>query len=195
MEFNSTNTNTSKQIMTAASSTIINQANILSVSLMNYIRQIIAYIRKAQEIASQHGFKNLLQPGLVKELVVADILGHEVHRTKHEPDAYDPANPARKFEYLSCFDGGTFQLDRMFKWPADKRAKSLERITRNTAIYCAVFDEESPLDVLIIYEVPVNEILREAERQLDASRNEISHVGFTIKWAKERGRVVYTKQA
>ena len=162
---------------------------------MNYIAQIINYIRKAQEIAAEHGFKDLLQPGLVKELVVADILGHEVHRTKHEPDAYDPTDPNRKFEYLSCFDGGTFQLDRMFKSPADKRAKSLERITRNTAIYCAVFDEESPLDVITIYEVPVDVMLREAERQLDASRNEISHVGFTIKWAQQHGKAVYTKQA
>jgi hypothetical protein len=162
---------------------------------VNYITQIISYIRKAQEIAALHGFKNLLQPGLVKELVVADILGHEVHRTKHEPDAYDPANPNRKFEYLSCFEGGTFQLDRMFKSPADKRAKSLERITRNTAIYCAVFDEESPLDVITIYEVPVDVMLREAKRQLDASRNDISHVGFTIKWARQNGKVVYTKQA
>ncbi len=81
----------------------------------------------------------------------------------------------------------------MFKSPSDKRAKSLERITRNTAIYCAVFDEESPLDVLVIYEVPVEVILREAERQLDASRNEISHVGFTIKWAQQNSKVAYSK--
>ncbi len=162
---------------------------------MNYIHQIINYVRKAQEIASQHGFKNLLQPGLVKELVVADILGHEVHRTKHEPDAFDPANPNRKFEYLSCFQAGTFQLDRMFSSPRDKRAKSLERITRNTAIYCAVFDAESPLDVITIYEIPVDVMLKETERQLDASSNEISHVGFTIKWAQQHGKVVHTKQA
>ena len=83
----------------------------------------------------------------------------------------------------------------MFKSPADKRAKSLERITRNTAIYCAVFDEESPLDVITIYEVPVDLFLREAERQLDASRNDISHVGFTIKWAQQHGKAVHTKQA
>jgi len=76
----------------------------------------------------------------------------------------------------------------MFKSPADKRAKSLERITRNAAIYCAVFDEENPLGVLAIYEVPVEVMLREAERQLDASRNEISHVGFTIKWAADEYR-------
>ena len=65
----------------------------------------------------------------------------------------------------------------MFKSPSDKRAKSLARITRNAAINCAVFDEENPLDVIAIYEVPVAMLLREAERQLDASRNEISHVG------------------
>ena len=162
---------------------------------MSYIAQIINYVRKAQEIASRHGFKNLLQPGLVKELIVADILGHEVHSTKHEPDAHDPANPSRRFEYLTCFQGGTFQLDRMFKSPPDKRAKSLERITRNAAIYCAVFDRESPLDVIIIYEVPVDVMLREAERQLDTSRNEISHMGFTIKWAQENGQVAYKRQA
>ena len=160
---------------------------------MSYIKQIIAYVRMAQEIAARHGFKNLLQPGLVKELVVADILGHEVHRTKHEPDAYDPANPSKKFEYLSCFGGGTFQLDRMFRSPAAKRAKSLERITRNAAIYCAVFDKKSPLDVVVIYEVPVDLMLRETQRQLDASRNEISHVGFAIKWAEENGRIAYRK--
>jgi len=38
-------------------------------------------------------------------------------------------------------------------------------------------------------------MLREAERQLDASRNEISHVGFTIKWAQQHGKVVHTRQA
>ena len=158
-------------------------------------RKIIELVLKAADLARSIGISNLLQPGLVKEMIIADILGHEVHRTKHEPDAYDPENPSRKFEYLSCFEGGTFQLDRMFKSPADKRAKSLERITRNTAIYCAVFDEESPLDVITIYEVPVDVMLREEERQLDASRNDISHVGFTIKWAQQHGKIVHTRQA
>ncbi len=158
---------------------------------MNYISQIVELVKKAQEIASKHGFKNLLQPGLVKELIIADILGHNVHKTKHEPDAYDPSNPSLKYEYLSCFEDGTFQLDRMFKAPPEKRAKSLERITRNHRIYCAVFEEESPLAVIAIYEVEVETLLRETERQLARSRNDISHVGFTIKWVQENGREVY----
>jgi hypothetical protein len=68
------------------------------------------------------------------------------------------------------------------------------RVKRNTAIFCTVFEKDSPLDVVIIYELPVDVMLREAERQLDTSRNEISHVGFTIKWAQQNGKVVYTKQ-
>lgn len=83
------------------------------------------------------------------------------------------------------------ELDRMFKSPADKRAKSLERITRNHKIYCAVFEKESPLNVIAIYEVEVSVMLQEAERQLDRSRNDISHIGFTIRWAQENGKQVY----
>lgn len=160
---------------------------------MNYISQIVELVRKAQEIATKHGFKNLLQPGLVKELIIADLLGHEVHRTKHEPDAYDPNKPDHKYEYLSCFENGTFQLDRMFKSPDEKRAKSLERIIRNHKIYCAIFEESNPLNVLAIYEVEVPVMLNEAKRQLDRSRNTISHIGFTIKWVQENGKQVYKK--
>jgi len=162
---------------------------------VNYIQQIINFVRKAQEIAAEHGFKNLLQPGLVKELAVADILGHEVHRTKHDADAYDPTDPSKQFEYLSCFQGGTFQLDRVFKHPPEKRIKYLERIKRNAAIYCVVFDRQSPLDVLVIYEIYASLMFSEAERKLDASGNDISHVGFTIKWAQQHGKVVYTRPA
>ena len=133
----------------------------------------------------------MLQPGHVKELIIADTLGHDVHKTKHETDAYDPSDPNLKYEYLSCFEAGTFQLDRMFKFPPDKRAKSLARITRNHKIYCAVFKEESPLTVVTIHEVEVAELLEETKRQLDRSRNDISHVGFTIRWVQENGKEVY----
>ncbi len=161
---------------------------------MNYIHQIVEHILKAQEIATLYGYKNLLQPGMVKELIIGDILGHEVHRTKHEPDAWSPDDPTLKFEYLSCVEGGTFQLDRMFKSPAEKRAKSLLRLTRNSAIYCAVFDMDHPLTVKVIYLLAVDTVLKEAERQLDVSRNDISHVGFSIKWCEKNGKVVYNKE-
>ena len=161
---------------------------------LSYIHQIVEYLRKAQHLATEKGYTNLLQPGMVKELIIGDILKHEVHTTKHEPDAWDPANPDDKFEYLCCAGNrGTFQLDRMFKHPPDKREKSLTRITRNKAFFCAIFNVEQPLDVEIIYEVPVDLILAEVERQLNASRNDISHIGLTVKWCERVGKVVYKR--
>jgi len=79
----------------------------------------------------------------------------------------------------------------MFKSPEEKRQKSLQRISRNDCFYCVVFNKESPLDVKMIYKIATQDILCEAVRQLSASSNEISHVGFTIKWAKEHGGIVY----
>jgi hypothetical protein len=160
---------------------------------MNFIRRIVELITQAQAIATENGYPNLLQPGLVKEMVVADILGHEVSRAKHQPDAYDPADSTRQFEYLSCFENGTFQLDRMFKAPAEKRQQSLTRISRNAMIYCAVFERSNPLTVLEIWEITPEAMLLEAERQLDASQNDIFHCGFTRRWARENGTSVYSK--
>jgi hypothetical protein len=166
---------------------------VIEIFYMNYIHQIVEHILKAQEIATLYGYENLLQPGMVKELIIGDILKHEVHRTKHEPDAWDPNNPETKYEYLSCKEGGTFQLDRMFKAPSEKRLRSLTRISRNSEVFCAVFDSAHPLTVNVIYKLSVQVILAETERQLDRSSNDISHVGFTIKWCENNGEVVYRK--
>jgi hypothetical protein len=158
---------------------------------MSDVSQIISLIVEAQNIAKTNGYNNILQPGFIKEMIVADILGHQVHRTKHEPDAYDKVDPNIKYEYLSCFENGSFQFDRMFKSPVEKRNKSLQRITRNSKIYCAIFEKESPLNVLEIYELETDVVLKETERQLDSSSNDISHVGFGIKWVTNNGNKVY----
>jgi hypothetical protein len=158
---------------------------------MKDTKKIVSLIKEAQEIAKKEGYNNILQPGFVKEMIVADILGHQVHKTKHEPDATDVNDKNIKYEYLSCFQNGSFQFDRMFKGPTEKRQKSLQRITRNKKIYCAIFDKNSPLEVLEIFEIEPDVMLKETERQLDSSSNKISHVGFNIKWVKMNGEKVY----
>lgn len=85
------------------------------------ISQIIELIRKAQELALKIGIPNILQPGLVKEMIVSEILGHEPIVSKRDADARDRKNPEIKYEYLTCYEGGTGQLDRMFKEPPEKR--------------------------------------------------------------------------
>ncbi|MFH0948601.1 MAG: hypothetical protein V1833_06375 [Elusimicrobiota bacterium] len=154
------------------------------------ISQIISLIRKAQDLALKIGIFNILQPGLVKEMIIAEILGHKIIASKRDADACDKNNPNIKFEYLSCYEGGSGQLDRMFKSPAEKREESLFRIKRNKKVYFAIFYKKDPLKVKIIYEIEPDIILKETERQLDRSRNDISHVGFTEEWASKNGIVV-----
>ncbi len=154
-------------------------------------KYLIKLIQEAFAQARDLGIPNLLQPGLAKEIVIADILGHEVISAKRQPDAHDPENPEIMYEYLSCKEGGSGQFDRMFKSPVDKRERSLDRIRRNSKIYLAVFYAHNQLEVKTIYELEPYVVEREAVRQLDRSANDISHIGFSISWTREHGRVVY----
>ena len=154
-------------------------------------RRIIELILEASELARSVDISNLLQPGLAKEMIIADILGHELIHSKRDADAHAPGNPDEKYEYLSCKEGGRGQLDRMFKEPLDKREESLTRITRNSKIYYAVFYADNQTRCKVIYELEPEAVLEEAERQLDRSRNAISHVGFGIRWVRQHGKVVY----
>lgn len=154
-------------------------------------RKIIELVLKAAELARSIGISNLLQPGLVKEMIIAEILGHELIHSKRDADAHAPGNPAEKYEYLSCKEGGTGQLDRMFKTPAAKRAESLSRITRNRKVYFAVFYKANQTKCKVIYELEPHVVVEETERKLDRSRNAMSHVGFSEEWARGHGRLVY----
>lgn len=154
-------------------------------------RKIIDLVLKAVDLAQSIGISNLLQPGLVKEMIIADILGHELIYSKRDADAHALNNPAEKYEYLSCKEGGSGQLDRMFKETANKRAESLKRITRNRKVYFAVFYEANQTKCKVIYELEPSVVVKETERQLDRSKNDISHVGFSEDWVHRNGHVVY----
>ena len=153
--------------------------------------KIIRLILKASDLARTVGIPNLLQPGLVKEMIIADILDHELIHSKRDADAHAIGNPDEKYEYLSCKEGGSGQLDRMFKEPPDRRAESLNRITRNAKIYLAVFYADNQTRCKIIYELEPEVVLAEANRRLDRSRNQISHIGFSVSWARNHGTIVY----
>ena len=155
------------------------------------IRRIIELVRQAQELASRIGMPNILQPGLVKEMVIADVLGHQLIPAKHGADAYDPEDPNVKYEYLSCLEGGTGQLDRVFKEPPQARKESLTRISRNNKIYLAIFFRAEPLKLKVIYELEPTDVVEKTNEKLNNSRNDISHVGFSESWAKEKGRIIY----
>lgn len=152
-------------------------------------RRIIRLILEASELARSVGISNLLQPGLAKEMIIADILGHELIHSKRDADAHAPGNPDEKYEYLSCLEGGSGQLDRMYSEPLDKREQSLTRITRNSKFYFAVFYQNNQIKCKTIYEIETDTVLEEAERKLDRSTS--SHIGFGMRWVRQHGKVVY----
>ncbi len=126
---------------------------------------------------------------------MAEVLGHKVITSKGAADACDVNDPSIQYEYLSCKEGGSGQLDRMFKEPPNKRAESLNRIWRNRKVYLAIFFESNQTKIKTIYELEPSVVVVETERQLDRSRNAISHVGFSEKWARQNGVVVYQNDA
>lgn len=154
-------------------------------------RRIVALVLKAAELARSVGIQNILQPGLVKEMIIADILGHELIISKRAADACDPNDPSIVYEYLTFKEGGSGQFDRMFKEPLEKRKESLSRILRNNQIYFAIFYDQNQTKIKIIYQVNPTVVAEEANRQLDRSINTISHVGFPEKWIHENGEIVY----
>jgi hypothetical protein len=127
----------------------------------------------------------------VKEMIIADLLNHELIYSKHNADAHALDNPDQQYEYLSCKEGGAGQLDRMFKEPPEKRLQSLKRIERNQKICLAVFYAADQLQCKVIYELPPEVVAAEAERQLNSGKNDISHVGFSEEWARRNGISVY----
>jgi len=158
------------------------------------LKKIIELVRQAQKEAYAIDIPNILQPGLVKEMVIAELLGHQLIHAKRDSDACDPKRPSVKYEYLTCNEGGTGQFDRMFKSPKHKHEASLLRITRNTKVYLAIFKKDEALKVKTIYELDPKDVLIKAKGKLKRSKNSISHVGFSESWAKQKGKVVYPKK-
>ncbi len=83
----------------------------------------------------------------------------------------------------------------MFKAPLEKRQASLRRIARNERVYLAIFYQEDQTRCKVIYELHPSCVTKETERQLDASKNVIPHVGFSERWAKKWGTVVYSDES
>lgn len=151
--------------------------------------EILDHLKNAQEIAkSEYDIDNILQPGIVKELIIAGILGHKIIPDKHKPDAED--NHGNKFEYLSSINrpagtsssGCNFQIDRI-------TPDNFDRVLRNKKFYFGVFEDH--LTVEEVWEVETGIVLKEVKRQFTKSKNSISHVNLSLNWVKSNGKRVF----
>lgn len=150
---------------------------------------LIELLQHAQKIASEkHGVSNILQPGVIKELMMAEVLGHELVPQKDSADAEDRLG--NTFEYLASIKridvktnrGCSFQMDRMTR-------QNLHRVTRNSAFYFGIFTDHLTLAEIWRVEIPV--VLAEVERQLDRCKNDIAHVNFLLRWLETNGKRAY----
>lgn len=150
---------------------------------------LIGLLQQAQRIAlEKHGVPNILQPGVIKELMMAEVLGHKLLPQKDSADATNQRGDT--FEYLASINrvavktnrGCSFQMDRMTR-------SNLHRITRNSAFYFGIFSDH--LTLAEIWRVEISVILAEVERQLDRCKNDIAHVNFLLRWLKSNGMQVY----
>ena len=152
-----------------------------------------------QEKCSNLGF-NPFQPGAIKEIKMAKILGHNWVKSKKKEDACSKDNLI-KYEYLSGTEKGAGQIDRFFKdgygEQHEKHLRSVERITRNGSFFLAFTDENptKPLHILRIYEVSPKNILNSARNQLKNSINDIAHISFDEKFAKNNGTLIYEEKS
>jgi hypothetical protein len=135
-------------------------------------------------LKNKEGFEqDLLTPGFIKEWMVSKILGHACHTTKHGPDATS-LDGTEHYEYLSCKEGGSFQLDRIHE-------DNLHRIERNNAFYFASFNKENGLNCRKIWmgETPV--VLAEAREKIGRMSESSKHIGFSEEWVRNNCTLVY----
>lgn len=163
------------------------------------VKRALKLAEELQSIGSKLGF-NAFQPGAMKELKMANLLGHDWILSKKDADACSRNNVGiDMYEYLSGMEGGAGQIDRVFKDDAkdaeqhQKHENSMKRIRRNKAFYLAYTNRDTtkPLDILRIYEVPIEAIEIETDKQLAKSKNTISHVAFNEDFAEKYGQLLY----
>ena len=136
---------------------------------------------------TQNGFEqDLLTPGFIKEWLVSDILGHKCHKTKHGADATS-MDGTEKYEYLSCKEGGTFQLDRIHEG-------NLHRIERNDAFFFALFDKDNGLECLRIWKGSTSAVLMECRNKFRTMSQSSNHIGISRKWVINHCELVYERR-
>jgi hypothetical protein len=133
----------------------------------------------------EKGFKqDLLTPGFIKEWMVAEILDHNCHKTKHGADAYSK-DGTEKYEYLSCKEGGTFQLDRIHE-------DNLHRVERNDAFFFALFDKRDGLSCKNIWKCTTDKVLEIFKNKIESSKKKSSkHVSISLSWVEQNSEKVF----
>lgn len=164
--------------------------------MTDYLNEACNYLELAQEYDRKVGINDLSKIGIVRELMMSNILGHYLIEGKHIHDAED--EEGNKIEYLSKKDNNnSYCFDCMFSRPQEFKDKSLERITRNDRIYCASFSGIICTEIYCVDDVNVikdfvDQNLTKRDKNGQSKNNEHT-VSIPNKIIKEYGRLVYDR--
>lgn len=151
-----------------------------------------------QTLAKDMGYVNIFQPGLMREIKIAELLNHRAIGGKRGSDACNRDNPSETYEYLNAtirrnknLEDTSFQMDRMYgkNKSEEQHKKSVDRIIKNQYFFHVLFDDADPLKILRMWRLDPIVVLKEAERQLESY--ECDHISFSLSWTKENGELIY----
>lgn len=159
------------------------------------INEILIHLSAASTLAKdEYGIENILQPGVLKEMVLADILGHRINPVKHQCDAFD--QEGNQVEYLTSLvrtsgtnQGCSFQFSSIHEG-------NMYRVERNTHVYFGVF--LNLLEVSEIWKASSSDVAIEVRRQLCAKPRvrdtKVNHASLKLEWVRLKGERVWSSQ-
>ncbi len=152
------------------------------------LERMSQYTIELQCLGNMIDIKDVSQPGRLREMMIAKKLGHKIHGAKHGHDAesFPEDKIFRKYEYLTCKEGGSFHIDRV-------DSSNLEsRVMKSDWLFCAVFDSNSPIILKEIYIVSPQKFLDECLERVKNSKPSSRHVAVPLSWVKNNNEAHMT---
>jgi len=151
-------------------------------------KELIKKLRELDEDAKKAGIPNISQPGMIKELILADHLDLIVNPKKHDHDAVSQCNTI-KYEFMTAMESvlaydqpdgnskfikNSFQVDRVSDTEAVKT-----RLSDVNKVIAGIFLYEDPLVLLRIYEIDLTDDKHRDEFVEAFSIGESNHANLT----------------
>lgn len=142
--------------------------------------RFVQSLRTAQEIAKRsHGVDDITLKGRIREILIAEILGHKIIVDSMLSDARDSKGD---YEYLTSLEGN-FQMTHMTE------ENSHNKVFRNEAIYCAQF--EDPVTISEIWKIDPKVYMKKMKKRRPWPKDTQNNFTITLDWVKKVGTKVY----
>ena len=132
-----------------------------------------------QSIAiEQFGVNDITLKGRIREILIAEILNHQIIEDSMLSDARDSEGD---YEYLTSLEGN-FQMTHMTE------ENSRNKVFRNKAIYCAQF--EDAITISEIWKIDPKVYMKKMKKRRPWPENKQNNFTVTLKWVRSVGELI-----